>query len=283
MKCFKEHGDVWPPSHSLARRPRRQMTDEDDRVLIRMLVSSPESMLKEQFREFCGRTGCLMHVSTFCRAVKRLGYTRKKLEAYAQRRDQQASDRFLTFVLGTLSVDQLFFLDETAKDRRDLRRGWGYALRGLPAVANEGYSGRGRRTSTLATFDIDGFVSWSIINGTFDEDAFMETVRTTVVPFMTPFPGKRSVLVLDNASIHHSVRFAAMMAAHGCMVLYTPAYCFNLTPLDNGAFGLLKQYIQHEQPPGDMFDIMEAALQNAVKPRAARKCFRQCGYGPLMP
>jgi hypothetical protein len=103
------------------------------------------------------------------------------------------------------------------------------------------------------------------------------------VPFMTPFPGKRSVLVLGNASIHHSVRFAAMMAAHGCMVLYTPAYCFNLTPLDNGAFGLLKQYIQHEQPPGDMFDIMEAALQNAVKPRAARKCFRQCGYGPLMP
>ena len=31
-------------------------------------------------------------------------------------------DRFLAFVLGTLSVDQLFFLDETEKDRRDLRR-----------------------------------------------------------------------------------------------------------------------------------------------------------------
>ena len=122
MKCFKAHRDVWPPSHSLARRPRRQMTEEDDRVLIRMLVSSPESMLKEHFREFCGRTGCLMHVSTFCRAVKRLGYTRKKLEAYAQRRDLQASNRFLAFVLGTLSVDQLFFLDEAAKDRRDLRR-----------------------------------------------------------------------------------------------------------------------------------------------------------------
>ena len=120
--CFKAHRDVWPPSHFLARRPRRQMTEEDDRVLIRMLVSSPESMLKEHFREFCGRTGCLMHVSTFCRAVKRLGYTRKKLEAYAQRRDLQASNRFLAFVLGTLSVDQLFFLDEAAKDTRDLRR-----------------------------------------------------------------------------------------------------------------------------------------------------------------
>ena len=148
MKCFKEHGDVWPPAHSLARRPGRLMTEEDDRVLVHMLVSSPESMLEEHFREFCGRTGCLMHMSTFCRAVKRLGYTRKQvsgvepcptwrpdreeltlpapcgsqLQAYAQRRDQQASDRFLAFVLGTLSVDQLFFLDETAKDRRDLRR-----------------------------------------------------------------------------------------------------------------------------------------------------------------
>ena len=147
-------------------------------------------------------------------------------------------------------------------------------------------------------------MSWSIINGTFDEDAFMEAVRTVVVrhrpaarpqrpltpaaaqraqvPFMTPFPGKRSVLVLDNASIHHSVRFAAMMAAHGFMVLYTPAYCFNLTPLDNGAFGRLKQYIQHKQPTGDMFDIMESALRNAVSSRAARKFFRQCGYAPLM-
>ena len=180
--------------------------------------------------------------------------------------------------------------------------GWGYALRGLSAVAAEGYSGRGFRTSTLATFDIDGFVSWSIINGTFDQDAFMNAVLTIVVrrgtrhpnarlltpaaraqvPFMTPFPGKRSVLVLDNASIHHSVRFASAMAARGFMVLYTPAYCFNLTPLDNGAFGLLKQYMQHEQPPGDMFDIMEAALRSSVSSSAARKFFRQCGYGPLM-
>jgi len=85
------------------------------------------------------------------------------------------------------------------------RSGWGYALRGLPAVANEGYSGRGRRTSTLATFDIDGFVSWSIINGTFDEDAFMETVRTTVVrrrpsarPQRAPFDiGRSATRALD--------------------------------------------------------------------------------------
>ena len=45
-----------------------------------------------------------------------------QLEAYAQRRDLQASNRFLAFVLNTLTVDQLFFIDETAKDRRDLRR-----------------------------------------------------------------------------------------------------------------------------------------------------------------
>ena len=93
----------------------------------------------------------------------------------------------------------------------------------------------------MATFDIDGFVSWFIItgtrteSGTFDEERFMEAVRATVVrgalgslgtscrlgiwldvvtgqhrqclrsspqiPHMSPYPGPRSVLVLDNASI----------------------------------------------------------------------------------
>ena len=62
---------------------------------------------------------------------------------------------------------------------------------------------------------------------------------------MNPYPGPRSVLVLDNASIHHSRRFSTMMHAKGFIVLYTPPYCFNLTPLDNGAFGLLKRYL-HE-------------------------------------
>ena len=74
---------------------------------------------------------------------------------------------------------------------------------------------------------------------------------------MNPYPGPRSVLVLDNASIHHSRRFSTMMHAKGFLVLYTPPYCFNLTPLDNGAFGLLKRYLRHHYFQGTMADKMD--------------------------
>ena len=142
MACFEEHGDVFPPGHERARpRNSRIMTAADDWALVKLLVDSPESMLKELFAAFCRQTGCL---STFCRAVKRVGFSRKKvrsrsppepstctaairacppqLKMFAQKRDEQASRRFLAFVLGELDVDQLFFLDETAADERSLRR-----------------------------------------------------------------------------------------------------------------------------------------------------------------
>ena len=99
---------------------------------------------------------------------------------------------------------------------------------------------------------------------------------------MNPYPGPRSVLVLDNASIHHSRRFSTMMHAKGFIVLYTPPCCFNLTPLDNGAFGLLKRYLRHHYFQGTMADKMDNAFKNAVSDRAARRFFRECGYGPLM-
>ena len=146
MACFEEHDDVFPPGDNRARPCGSQtMTLADDWTLIKLLVDSPESMLKELFADFCRQTGCLMHRSTFCRAVKRVGFSRKKvlvpalppepstctsatcacpsqLKMFAQKRDEQASRRFLAFVLGELEVDQLFFLDETAADERSLRR-----------------------------------------------------------------------------------------------------------------------------------------------------------------
>ena len=75
---YTDCGDVWPPEHADHVAPRL-MTLKDDWELVKMLVDSPETMLKEHFRAFCAKTGCLQHISTFCRAVKRLGFTRKRV------------------------------------------------------------------------------------------------------------------------------------------------------------------------------------------------------------
>jgi len=60
---------------------------------------------------------------------------------------------------------------------------------------------------------------------------------------ITPFPGPRSIVLLDNASIHRSVRFVEAVNACGGMVLFLPPYCWDLSPLDNNAFGSKRKLV----------------------------------------
>ena len=101
---------------------------------------------------------------------------------------------------------------------------------------------------------------------------------------ITPFPGPRSIVLLDNASIHRSVRFVEAVNACGGMVLFLPPYCWDLSPLDNNAFGILKAWLRdrsmllREMPHYTFRGALEAALREAVDPSAARQCFHRCGY-----
>lgn len=195
------------------------------------------------------------------------------------------------------------------------RREWGYALRGHEPLSVEGYSGKRERTSSVATFDVEGFVSWYISAGTFNQDRFIDAIETIVVqrtararlaspapvspqycahlhhlppsvlpqlPNMNPYPGTRSVLILDNARIHHTPRLVNLMATAGCLLLNTPPYCFTLTPLDNSAFGGVKSYLQERQLEGTMQEKMDEAFTNAVSRKQARHYYRKCGYGAIM-
>ena len=99
-------------------------------------------------------------------------------------------------------------------------------------------------------------------------------------PYITPFPGPRSVVILDNASIHHMHSFVQRVVQCGGMVLHTPPYCFDCTPLDNGAFGLVKRYLKKHV---DLFNhvTLERALDMAfesVRARDARYCFKLCKF-----
>jgi hypothetical protein len=64
------------------------------------------------------------------------------------------------------------------------------------------------------------------------------------------------------------------------MVLYTPPYCFDCTPLDNGAFGFVKRYLQKHVQVLESVPL-ERALDKAfesVGKKKARYCFRLCQY-----
>ena len=60
---------------------------------------------------------------------------------------------------------------------------------------------------------------------------------------MTPFPGPRSVLILDNARIHYNVRLREIYEAAGVRVVYLPPYSPDLNPIES-SFSELKTWIR---------------------------------------
>ena len=66
------------------------------------------------------------------------------------------------------------------------------------------------------------------------------------VPSMNPFPGPRSVLVMDNAQIHHHVCIKEIVEARGCLLQYLPAYSPDLNPIEKG-FVVYKSTLQHNK------------------------------------
>ena len=101
------------------------------------------------------------------------------------------------------------------------------------------------------------------------------------------------MVVLDNASIHKRHDFVRAVNRRGGIVLYLPPYCFDLTPLDNGAFGWVRRWLQrHTEWVASVgvregldraFETCSGRLARTPEEREsarslARHCFRNC-YG----
>ena len=136
--------------------------------------------------------------------------------------------------IGPYSADCLVFLDESSKDQRTYFRSYGRSFVGTPCEISAPFV-RGRRFSLLPAMDINGIFAHKVVEGSFDHDKFFKFVRDHVVrsshlslefiaelhqmPLTSPFPGSRSVLILDNAKIHHSESISDLVRAYG-MSLY---------------------------------------------------------------
>ena len=51
---------------------------------------------------------------------------------------------------------------------------------------------------------MDGYIAWDIQKGSYDTEKFNNFIRDQVIPQTHPFPGPRSVLIMDNCRIHHN-------------------------------------------------------------------------------
>ena len=86
--------------------------------------------------------------------------------------------------------------------------------------------------SVLLAYTINGYIAAKTFYSTGDIEVFADFIFDQLLPITTPFPGPRSIIVLDNASIHHSHRhqIKAACTKRGVLLRYLPLYSpdFNL-------------------------------------------------------
>ena len=76
-------------------------------------------------------------------------------------------------------------------------------------------TGRGIKYSLLPAITLDGIIAPFIVTGSVTQDVFDYWFEQILLPQMQPWPRDRSVLVLDNCSIHKSARIQQLIQAKG--------------------------------------------------------------------
>lgn len=222
------------------------------------------------------------HVSTISRCLKSNNISYKKSERIHPNRDERLRGEFF-IKMGQYRASQLVVVDESATNERGLDRRWGWSSRGTAYRMVSSSAARSKCWSILPAFGINGYLEVDIHHGSFNSERFVLFVRK-LLNKMTPFPGPRSVLVLDNAATHHAVEIGELCERAGVLVEYLPPYSLDMSPIEP-TFSVLKSWIRRNRAlgvsflEGDLygFFLHIAVAESNVGP-LARGFFRSCGY-----
>jgi transposase len=149
---------------------------------------------------------------------------------------------------------------------------------------------------------LDGMLYAKIVEGLFTAVRFRDFIEG-LLDQMEPFPGPKSVIIMDNAHIHKDPRlldlihaqyglflvliFLADMTFRGMRVLFLPPYSSDLNPIEL-AFSAIKAFVRRDKTLGredldqkvdDTYvyvHLMQAAF--SITETDALGFFHHCGY-----
>ena len=135
---------------------------------------------------------------------------------------------------------------------------------------------RSKRWSILPAYTVDGYITYIIHHGSITERIFNDFVRERVLPQYTPYEQERprSVIVLDNATIHKSDELEEMCEEAGVLLAYLPAYSCDFNPIET-SFTFLKSYLRRHNKLADTYTPkdggFQAFLRDAVQAQRGRQ------------
>lgn len=100
-----------------------------------------------------------------------------------------------------------------------------------------------------------------IAEGTVNGEKFAGFIEKCLLPVLKPFDGinSHSVVVMDNASIHHVEQVAHLIETHGARLIFLPPYSPDLNPAE-GVFSQVKSLMKENQSLFQVSTVPRALL-----------------------
>ena len=99
------------------------------------------------------------------------------------------------------------------------------------------------------------------------------------LPHMSPFPGPRSVLILDGCGIHHTLEVLDAVHSIGGLVVFLEPYDPQHMPIELG-FRAMKAYLRRNRQHLAHLPLDEQLREASrrVSSSVGRSSFAECGY-----
>jgi hypothetical protein len=149
------------------------------------------------------------------RILRTMGWRRKTIHHIAQQRDADLRDHYLHKIPQHNSY-QLVFVDESGCDGRAGYRRWGWPPKGSSPVQVTRFR-RGKRWHILPVHAQDGVMLRRVYQGSTDSDLFEDFIAK-LLHHCGRYPEPKSVIVIDNASWHHSEKIIQMCRDAGVVL-----------------------------------------------------------------
>jgi transposase len=246
-----------------------KMPEEDQEALFTIIANNRTRHIEELTQLLLEETNHNHSERLVKQVMFRKNYVYKLANHLAPlERDPELRRYWIEQVLGGDAVftsDQFLFVDESSKKLKDCRRPRVFAVCGdhvqIPVV----HTRSGNAASIIASLSIEGVQSVTVVDvneeGNIDGERFLDAFIDDILSICEPFPGKRSVIVMDNAQIHLKLLIDAECLQRNIIILYLPPYSFDFNPIEL-CFNAAKMKLQKDYglgilPPnvriGDLF------------------------------
>lgn len=142
-----------------------------------------------------------------------------------------------------MKAEQLVFIDELLFKLQTMWRSMAYAPIGDPARYHSDMR-RGDTYSILPAYTTDGYLPCTgIKQGYYSKDDLLTWLIDKLLPLCNEYPAHRSIIVLDNVSVHVNPRIITAIEERGCLVKYLPPYSPDYNPIEL-TFSVLKAWMR---------------------------------------